>query len=64
MWRYYLIASELSMSDMPHDLYQVHLAKRKDAVPIARDYLYGGEVDGALRNAIRIEEQPPKLAAE
>ncbi|MCI5084351.1 MAG: cyclopropane-fatty-acyl-phospholipid synthase family protein [Rhodovulum sp.] len=64
MWRYYLIASELSMSDMPHDLYQVQLAKRKDAVPIARDYLYGGEVDGALRNAIRIEEQPPKLAAE
>ena len=52
------------MSGMPHDLYQVQLAKRKDAVPIARDYLYGGEVDGALRNAIRIEEQPAKLAAE
>ncbi|MEM9432582.1 MAG: cyclopropane-fatty-acyl-phospholipid synthase family protein [Pseudomonadota bacterium] len=40
MWRYYLIASELSMSDMPHVLYHLQLAKHQDVVPTTRDYLY------------------------
>ncbi|MFY0692317.1 MAG: class I SAM-dependent methyltransferase [Paracoccaceae bacterium] len=40
MWRYYLIASELSMSDMPHVLFQMQLAKHQEAVPVCRDYLY------------------------
>ncbi|MEP3346506.1 MAG: cyclopropane-fatty-acyl-phospholipid synthase family protein [Litoreibacter sp.] len=44
MWRYYLIASELSLSDMPHVLYHVQLHKHQTTVPITRDYLY---VDGA-----------------
>lgn len=44
MWRYYLIASELSLSDMPHVLYHVQLHKHQGTVPITRDYLY---VDGA-----------------
>lgn len=44
MWRYYLIASELSLSDMPHVLYHVQLHKYQTTVPITRDYLY---VDGA-----------------
>ncbi|MEM6409598.1 MAG: cyclopropane-fatty-acyl-phospholipid synthase family protein [Pseudomonadota bacterium] len=44
MWRYYLIASELSLSDMPHVLYQVQLHKHQTTVPITRDYLY---VEGA-----------------
>jgi cyclopropane-fatty-acyl-phospholipid synthase len=44
MWRYYLIASELSLSDMPHVLYHVQLHKHQTTVPITRDYLY---VEGA-----------------
>ncbi|PTX57057.1 cyclopropane-fatty-acyl-phospholipid synthase [Litoreibacter ponti] len=44
MWRYYLIASELSLSDMPHVLYHVQLHKHQGVVPITRDYLY---VEGA-----------------
>lgn len=44
MWRYYLIASELSLSDMPHVLYHVQLHKHQGTVPITRDYLY---VEGA-----------------
>lgn len=44
MWRYYLIASELSLSDMPHVLFHVQLHKHQTTVPITRDYLY---VDGA-----------------
>ncbi len=40
MWRYYLIASELSLSDMPHVLYHVQLHKHQGVVPITRDYLY------------------------
>ena len=44
MWRYYLIASELSLSDMPHVLFHVQLQKHQTTVPITRDYLY---VDGA-----------------
>lgn len=46
MWRYYLIASELSMSDMPHVLYQVQLHKHQTTVPITREYLY---IDGAAK---------------
>ncbi len=44
MWRYYLIASELSLSDMPHVLFHLQLHKHQGTVPITRDYLY---VDGA-----------------
>ncbi len=44
MWRYYLIASELSLSHMPHVLFHVQLHKHQTTVPITRDYLY---VDGA-----------------
>ncbi|MEM9582837.1 MAG: cyclopropane-fatty-acyl-phospholipid synthase family protein [Pseudomonadota bacterium] len=40
MWRYYLIASELSLSDMPHVLFHVQLQKHQTTVPITRDYLY------------------------
>lgn len=40
MWRYYLIASELSLSDMPHVLYHVQLQKHQTTVPVTRDYLY------------------------
>jgi len=43
MWRFYLIASELSFVQGHQVVFQLQLARRKDAVPITRDYLYRGE---------------------
>ncbi|WP_116085864.1 cyclopropane-fatty-acyl-phospholipid synthase family protein [Tropicimonas sp. IMCC34011] len=40
MWRYYLIASELGFREHRQCVFQVQLARRKDAVPLTRDYLY------------------------
>ena len=40
MWRYYLVASEMSFVFGHQVVYHFQLAKRKDAVPITRDYLY------------------------
>lgn len=40
MWRYYLVASELSFRIGRQLVYQVQLARRRDAVPVTRDYLY------------------------
>ncbi len=42
MWRFYLIASELSFVKGHQVVFQLQLARRNDAVPIARDYLYHG----------------------
>ncbi len=40
MWRYYLIASELTFRISTQVVFQIQLAHRKDAVPLTRDYLY------------------------
>ncbi|MEP5762260.1 MAG: cyclopropane-fatty-acyl-phospholipid synthase family protein [Litoreibacter sp.] len=40
MWRYYLVASELSFSEMTQVLFQLQLSKQQLAVPSTRDYLY------------------------
>ena len=40
MWRYYLIASELSFSEMHQVLFQLQLSKQQLAVPNTREYLY------------------------
>jgi cyclopropane-fatty-acyl-phospholipid synthase len=40
MWRFYLIASELSFVEGHQVVFQIQLARRKDAVPLTRDYLY------------------------
>ncbi|WP_095588457.1 SAM-dependent methyltransferase [Actibacterium ureilyticum] len=42
MWRYYLIASELSFRLNQQVVFQLQLSRRQDAVPLTRDYLYGG----------------------
>ncbi|MBJ3762670.1 class I SAM-dependent methyltransferase [Maribius pontilimi] len=39
MWRYYLIASELTFLHGQQSVFQAQLSHRKDAVPITRDYL-------------------------
>jgi len=40
MWRYYLVASEMSFRRGGHAVFQVQLARRQDAVPLTREYLY------------------------
>ena len=42
MWRYYLKASELSFRLNRQVVFQAQLARRQDAVPLTRDYLYEG----------------------
>lgn len=40
MWKYYLVASEMSFVHGQQVVFQAQLARRNDAVPITRDYLY------------------------
>ncbi len=39
MWNFYLASSELSFRHGLHNVFQIQLAKRQDAVPLTRDYL-------------------------
>jgi cyclopropane-fatty-acyl-phospholipid synthase len=49
-WRFYLAASEATFRHGRQDVWQLQLARRADAVPITRDYLYR-EGAGNLRHA-------------
>jgi cyclopropane-fatty-acyl-phospholipid synthase len=40
MWRYYLVASEMTFRHNWQCVFQVQLAHRQEAVPLTRDYLY------------------------
>jgi len=40
MWRYYLTSAEVTFAEGLLTIHQLQLAKRQDAVPKARDYLY------------------------
>jgi len=40
MWRYYLIASELTFRLNKQVVFQMQLSPVQDAVPLTRDYLY------------------------
>ena len=40
MWRYYLVASELSFRIGRQLVFQIQLSRRRDAVPLTRDYQY------------------------
>lgn len=51
MWRYYLIASELSFRVGRQVVFQVQLARRNDAVPLTRDYLYPERQPAQVRSA-------------
>jgi cyclopropane-fatty-acyl-phospholipid synthase len=42
MWRYYLLASELTFRLDRQVVFQMQLARAQDAVPLTRDYLYRG----------------------
>ncbi len=50
MWRYYLIASELTFRLNKQVVFQMQLTRTQDAVPLTRDYLYTTE-DEAARHA-------------
>jgi cyclopropane-fatty-acyl-phospholipid synthase len=40
MWEFYLGISEIAFRHLGQMVFQIQLAKRVDAVPITRDYLY------------------------
>jgi cyclopropane-fatty-acyl-phospholipid synthase len=40
MWRYYLVASEMTFRHNWQCVFQVQLARRQEAVPVTRDYLH------------------------
>jgi cyclopropane-fatty-acyl-phospholipid synthase len=39
MWEYYLVLSEAAFRHGDHYVFQIQLAKRRDAVPLTRDYM-------------------------
>ncbi|MCC5975145.1 MAG: class I SAM-dependent methyltransferase [Rubellimicrobium sp.] len=51
MWRFYLLASEMTFRNGPQVVFQLQLAKRKEAVPLTRDYLYHAHEPGRLAHA-------------
>ncbi len=51
MWRYYLLASEMSFRHYGQVVFQVQLAKKVDAVPLSRGYLYPPQMLHAARAA-------------
>ncbi|MGP1357223.1 class I SAM-dependent methyltransferase [Roseicyclus sp.] len=51
MWRYYLKACELTFRHNRQCVFQVQLARRQDAVPLTRDYLYPRERQAHLSAA-------------
>ena len=42
MWRYYLVASEMTFREGRQCVFQMQLANRQDAVPLTRDYITEG----------------------
>lgn len=49
MWRFYLVASEMTFREARQCVFHLQLARRQEAVPLTRDYLY---------------RQPPVVAAK
>ena len=51
MWRFYLAASEMGFRGGHQGVFQFQLARRQDAVPLTRDYLYRAEEAERQRHA-------------
>ncbi|MDG4650481.1 cyclopropane-fatty-acyl-phospholipid synthase [Roseibacterium sp. SDUM158017] len=51
MWRYYLKACEVTFRHNRQCVFQVQLARRQDAVPLTRDYLYPHAAEARLSAA-------------
>ena len=59
MWEFYLALSEAAFRHGDHFVFQMQLAKRRDAVPLTRDYIDQWE----RANAIEAIPYKPELAA-
>ena len=51
MWRYYLVACELTFRLNRQVVFQFQLSPKQDAVPLTRDYLYPDNEKDSLRHA-------------
>ncbi|SIS85579.1 cyclopropane-fatty-acyl-phospholipid synthase [Roseivivax lentus] len=51
MWRFYLVACETAFEQQRQGVFQFQLSKAQGAVPVTRDYLYGGHGAGAMSQA-------------
>ena len=51
MWEFYLASSETAFRHRGHMVFQVQLAKRQDAVPLTRDYIFGEREPGRAARA-------------
>ncbi|MDJ0631528.1 MAG: cyclopropane-fatty-acyl-phospholipid synthase family protein [Rhodobacter sp.] len=51
MWRYYLIAAEMTFRHNNQCVFQFQLARRQEAVPLTRDYLYAPEDTDRMHHA-------------
>ena len=47
MFRYYLTACIIGFEDQAQAVYHLQLGKKRDAVPLTRDYLYGSDMKAA-----------------
>jgi cyclopropane-fatty-acyl-phospholipid synthase len=56
MWEFYLVGCEIAFRRLNQMVFQIQLAKRQDAVPLTRDYMF--EFESAHR-----EHAPAKAAA-
>jgi cyclopropane-fatty-acyl-phospholipid synthase len=39
MWEFYLAVSEIAFRNLNHMVFQIQFARRRDAVPLTRDYI-------------------------
>jgi cyclopropane-fatty-acyl-phospholipid synthase len=51
MWRYYMIASELTFRLNRQVVFQLQLSRKQEAVPLTRDYLYPPEHEARVSHA-------------
>ncbi|APX90394.1 SAM-dependent methyltransferase [Brevirhabdus pacifica] len=51
MFRYYMLASEMTFRHARQSVFQFQLSPSMNAVPLTRDYLYGGGEDQAMTRA-------------
>ncbi|WP_290690644.1 MULTISPECIES: SAM-dependent methyltransferase [unclassified Haematobacter] len=59
MWRFYLIGSELTFRYNHQCVFQFQLARRQEAVPLTRDYLYGANAPALPVRNPPVEQHGP-----
>ncbi len=51
MWRYYLIASEMTFRHNRQCVFQFQISRRQEAVPLTRDYMYQDLLADQMKHA-------------